>query len=226
MKNGVITAEIARSFSMDQMYRDQYFVSLLFYMGLVTIDHLDMGRTVLRIPNYSIRTIYWEYIEQITSNLNTDIEIDMGKESEAIEALTKGSPVPYLDYISQHIFQRLSNRDLIGFDEKYIKLMLLSGLFRSRLYVPDSEKEVEHGYIDIFLQRSPLLPEVPYEWVWELKYLKKDEATDAKIAATLEAARVQLGKYRQSALFEGRDDVKFAALLFIGKEQYQLVPLS
>jgi hypothetical protein len=195
-------------------------------MGLVTIDHLDMGRTVLRIPNYSIRTIYWEYIEQITSNLNTDIEIDMGKEREAIEALTKGSPVPYLDYISQHIFQRLSNRDLIGFDEKYIKLMLLSGIFRSRLYVPTSEKEVEHGYIDIFLQRSPLLPEVPYEWVWELKYLKKDDATEAtKVAATLEAAQAQLEKYRASALFAGRDNVKFAAILFIGKDQYQLVPL-
>jgi uncharacterized protein YfeS len=62
------------------------------------------------------------------------------------------------------------------------------------------------------------LPEVPYEWVWELKYLKKDDAT-------VEAARVQLEKYQQSALFAGRDDVKFAALLFIGKGQYQIVPL-
>jgi hypothetical protein len=183
--------------------------------------------TVLRIPNYSIRTIYWEYLEQITQNLNTDIMIDLGEESATIRGLAyDGDPVPYLDYISQHIFQRLSNRDLIGFDEKYIKLMLLSGLFRSRLYVPDSEREVEHGYIDIFLQRSPLLPEVPYEWVWELKYLKKDDATEAQVATTLEAARMQLEKYRQSALFAGRDDVKFAALLFVGKGQYQLVPLK
>jgi hypothetical protein len=226
MKNGVITAEIARSFSMDEMYRDQYFVSLLFYMGLVTIDHLDRGMTVLRIPNYSIRTIYWEYLEQITSSLNTDIMIDAGEESAAIRRLAyDGDPVPYINYVSNNIFQRLSNRDLIGFDEKYIKLMLLSGLFRSRLYVPDSEREVEHGYIDIFLQRSPLLPEVPYEWVWELKHLKKDDATKAQVATTLEAARMQLEKYRQSVLFAGRDDVKFAALLFIGKDQYQLVPL-
>jgi hypothetical protein len=179
--------------------------------------------TVLRIPNYSIRTIYWEYIEQLTCDLNTDIMLDPGEESAAIRMLAYDSdPIPYLDYISKNIFQRLSNRDLIGFDEKYVKLMLLNGLFRSRLYIPDSEKEVEHGYIDIFLQRSPLLPEVPYEWVWELKYLKKDEATEAKVAATLDAARAQLDKYRRSALFAGRNDVKFAALLFIGKEQYQL----
>jgi hypothetical protein len=103
--------------------------------------------------------------------------------------------------------------------------MLLSGVFRSGLYVPTSEKEVEHGYIDIFLQRSPLRLEIPYEWVWELKYLKKGDATEAQVATTLAAAQAQLEKYRASALFAGRDDVKFAALLFIGKEQYQLVPL-
>jgi hypothetical protein len=82
---------------------------------------------------------------------------------------------------------------------------------------------VEHGYIDIFLERNPLVPDVSYEWVWELKYLKKEDATEAKVAATLKAAQAQVEKYRASALFAGRDDVKFAALLFIGKEQYQLV---
>jgi hypothetical protein len=158
--------------------------------------------------------------------LNADIMIDASEEGAAISALAyDGNPVPYIDYESKHIFQRLSNRDLIGFDEKYIKLMLLSGLFRSHLYVPDSERETEQGYIDIFLQRSPLLPELPYEWVWELKYLKKDDATTAQVKATLEAALAQLERYRQSALFRGRSDVKFAALLFTGKDQYQVVPL-
>jgi hypothetical protein len=137
-----------------------------------------------------------------------------------------GDLSPYISYMSKNIFQRLSNRDLISFDEKYVKLMLLNGLFRSRLYVPTSEKEVEHGYIDIFLQRSPLFPEVPYEWVWELKYLKKDDATAEKVAATIKEAQAQLDKYRASVLFAGRSDVKFAALLFIGKEAYQLITLD
>jgi hypothetical protein len=151
--------------------------------------------------------------------------IEPEEESATIRSLAyDGDLVPYINYVSKNIFQRLSNRDLIGFDEKYIKLMLLNGLFRSRLYVPDSEKEVEHGYIDIFLQRSPLRPEIPYEWVWELKYLKKDDATEAQVTATLAEARAQLEKYRRSGLFAGRDDVKFATLLFIGKEQYQVFP--
>jgi hypothetical protein len=183
--------------------------------------------TVLKIPNYSIRTIYWEYIELFTRNLNEDIMIDPYEESAALRTLAyNGDITPYISYMSNNIFQRLSNRDLIGFDEKYIKLMLLGGLFRSRLYVPSSEKEVERGYIDIFLQRSPLLPEIPYEWVWELKYLKKADATEEQVAATLEAARAQLARYRASALFAARNDVKFAALLFIGKEAYHLVPFD
>jgi hypothetical protein len=46
------------------------------------------------------------------------------------------------------------------------------------------------------------------------------------VAETLAAAQAQLEKYRASALFAGRDDVKFAALLFIGKETYHLIPLD
>jgi hypothetical protein len=224
MKNDVITAEIAASFSIDEMHHEQYFVSLLFYMGLLTIDRLNMGHTVLKIPNYSIKTIYWEYIELFTMNLNEDVMIDPSEEIATIQTLAyKGDPRPFISYMSKNIFQRLSNRDLIGFDEKYIKLMLLGGLFRSRLYVPSSEKEVEHGYIDIFLQRSPLVPDVPYEWVWELKYLKKADATEERVAAALEAARAQLARYRTSALFVGRNDVRFTAFLFIGKEQYRML---
>jgi hypothetical protein len=224
MKNDTITAEIVASFSIDEMYHEQYFASLLFYMGLLTIDCIEQSMTTLKIPNYSIRTIYWEYIELFTRNLNEDVLLDSSEERAAIRTLAyNGDPAPYISYMSKNIFQRLSNRDLIGFDEKYIKLMLLNGLFRSRLYIPSSEKEVEHGYIDIFLQRSPLVPDVPYEWVWELKYLKQVELTEERVSAALEAARVQLARYRASALFAGRNDVKFAALLFMGKDRYQIL---
>jgi hypothetical protein len=56
--------------------------------------------------------------------------------------------------------------------EKYIKIILLSGLFQSKLYLPITEMEITKGYTDIWLKRSHLFPEIPYEWVWELKYVK------------------------------------------------------
>jgi hypothetical protein len=152
--------------------------------------------------------------------LNTDVVIDTREERTAINALAKGDPAPYIKHISENIFKRLSNRDLIGFDEKYIKLILLNGLFRSNLYEPTSEKEVETGYIDIFLQRR--VPDVPCEWVWELKYLKKGDMTKGTEATTFTAAKEQLERYRQSALLRDRTDVKYAALLFTGKDQYRI----
>jgi hypothetical protein len=225
MKNGGITAEIASRFSMDEMYNDQYFISLLFYMGLLTIDHVELGSMILKIPNYSIKTLYWEYLEQLTRDLNADVIIDLREESATMKALAKGDPAPYIEYISKNIFKRLSNRDLIGFDEKYIKLTLLNGLYRSKLYEPSSEMEVEGGYIDIYLPRSPSMPEVPYQWVWELKYLKKGDTKKEgakKVEATFTAAKEQLKRYRQSALLRDHSDMKYAALLFIGKDQYRV----
>jgi hypothetical protein len=38
-----------------------------------------------------------------------------------------------------------------------------------------SEFEATPGYTDIYLQRNPLLPELKYEWILELKYCKADE---------------------------------------------------
>ncbi|GHT19425.1 hypothetical protein AGMMS4957_03650 [Bacteroidia bacterium] len=105
------------------------------------------------------------------------------------------------------------------FDEKYIKIMLLNGLFQSKLYVPRTEKEVENGYIDIFLQRSPLLPDIKYEWVWELKYLKKGDRKALQSARN--DARTQLDKYRNAREFAERTDVRFASIIFIGKDKFE-----
>ncbi|MDR3334073.1 MAG: PD-(D/E)XK nuclease domain-containing protein, partial [Treponema sp.] len=73
---------------------------------------------------------------------------------------------------------------------------------------------------DMYLQRNPRLPDVKYEWVWELKYLKKEDS--GKLEAKRTAAAAQLEKYRQSSLFSSRTDVKYAALIFIGKDRYEV----
>jgi hypothetical protein len=228
VRNNGIIADIISKFSIDRLPDNKYFVSLLFYMGLLTIDKYEQARLYLKIPNYSIQTIYWEYIEQLTLDRNQDVMIDLSEQKEAIwELAYRGNSHAYIEYISQHVFSRLSNRDLERFDEKYIKIMLLNGLFQSRLYVPLSEKEVEQGYMDIYLQRSPLLPDIPYEWVWEIKYLKKgDETNGEALQAKKKEARSQLVKYRKSQFFAGRTDVRFLSVLFIGKDRYEIEEIT
>jgi hypothetical protein len=63
MKEDGVMAEIVQQFPIDMLHDDDYFVSLLFYMGLLTIKRTYMHHLELGIPNYSIRTLYWEITE-------------------------------------------------------------------------------------------------------------------------------------------------------------------
>ncbi|MDR0602734.1 MAG: ATP-binding protein, partial [Bacteroidales bacterium] len=221
-----IGSDIIHRFSIDKLQENEYFTSLLFYLGLLTINKDKEGVTYLKIPNYSIRTIYWDYILRIIKDCNKDVTINYQQQREAVKMLAfKNDPQPYLDYVSQKILIRLSNRDLKKFDEKYIKIVLMCGLFQSNMYLPITEMEVEQGYMDIYLQRSSRFPNIPYEWVWEIKYVKKGEAKPWKntvLKRKREKARTQLQKYRSSYLFEGRTDVKFLSVIFIGKDKYEI----
>jgi hypothetical protein len=138
------------------------------------------------------------------------------------ELAYEGNPSPFVEHISKNIFSRLSNRDLVYFDEKYIKIMILNGLFQSNLYLTISELEVSRGYTDIYMRRSHLLPDIPYEWVWEIKYVRNEDASENVLGERREQARVQLRKYRDSHAFAGRTDVRYLSLIFIGKDRYEL----
>jgi hypothetical protein len=227
--NGVFSG-IVPKFPIDKLHDNKYFISLLFYMGLLTIDSSQSGRLRLKIPNYSIRTIFWEYIEQLTFDRNKDIMINYTALNNAIwELAYKGNATAYIDYISRHIFSCLSNRDLQNFDEKYIKIILLSGLFQSKLFIPVTELEVSTGYADIWLKRSHRLPDIPYEWVWEIKYIGKQNAANKKkdmLKEKLAEARTQLKKYQDSHLFANRTDIRFLSVIFIGKDKYEMEEIN
>jgi hypothetical protein len=62
VKDNGIASKIIRKFSIDTLNSDDYFISLLFYMGLLTIKGPYLSQVMLGIPNYAIKTVYWEYI--------------------------------------------------------------------------------------------------------------------------------------------------------------------
>jgi hypothetical protein len=225
VQENTILSEIVSTFSIDNLHDNEYFVSLLFYLGLLTIDHAEHNKIYLKIPNYSIRTVYWDYILQLTKERNKDVKINISRQLEAIDSLAfKGDAKPYIDYVSENIICRLSNRDLQHFDEKYVKIMLLNSLYLSNLYLVITEYEVDNGYVDIYMQRSHYFPNVPYEWVWEVKYIKKEEADTKKniLQEKRNEARTQLEKYRKSSFFAKRTDVRYLSLIFIGKDAFEM----
>ncbi|HBK31757.1 MAG TPA: hypothetical protein DEF88_13820 [Porphyromonadaceae bacterium] len=74
-----IYSEIKTKFSIDNLADTGHFVSLLFYMGLLTIDKADRGLLWLKIPNYSIRTIYWEYLMQMIADTNREVQLNLSE---------------------------------------------------------------------------------------------------------------------------------------------------
>ncbi|MDR3000283.1 MAG: ATP-binding protein [Fibromonadaceae bacterium] len=217
--DGGIFGNIVEKFSLEKLESEEYFISLLFYLGMLTNGGMQRGRIWLKIPNYSIKTLYFEYIISYIQSLE-EKRISISELSNAIDKMAyDGDIKPYLDFFVEKFLKRLSNRDLINFNEKYIKVMMLSSLFASKLYLPVSEEEVAEGYTDIYLQKHPAVPDIKFEYVFEIKYVKTD-STDAEVSAKLAEAKTQIEKYKKDSRF-ARDNVKFAAIVFRGKAEYE-----
>ncbi len=216
-----ITAPIVSRFSFDQMYDEEYFVSLLFYLGMLTIKGARYGQTELVIPNYAIKTMYWAYFERWLRT-ETGIEVKTAEVGKAIWSLaTEGRLQPFVDFIQKQVLSALSHRDLIHFDEKNMKLLLLSYLNLFDVYRPRSERETQHGYIDLFLAKSPGAPAVVYEWLIELKYLKSREA--GRLETVKAQGLRQLAAYAAGHDLAGQPHLRQALLVLIGKSEMVVV---
>ena len=220
-KNGGIYGNIIEKFSLDNLNTEEYFVSFLFYLGMLTNGGVQRGRIWLKIPNYSIRTLYWgyavSYVQELEKTRISTFELDDVTGKMAFDGELK----PYLDFFTENFLKRLSNRDLIRFDEKHLKVMLLASLFTSRLYLPNSESEVTEGYTDIYLQKHPAVADIKYEYVFEIKYAKTG-VPDSEIKARREEAQAQIERYKKDPRFANRNDILFAAIVFKGKGEYEL----
>jgi hypothetical protein len=226
VKEDGIVSDIMQKFSIDMLNDESYFVSLLFYMGLLTIKEPYLLQLRLGIPNYSIKTIYWEYIIKLVHENSPDMSVESLPLTNAIYALAmEGDIDRFITYVSQNAFRKLSDHDLQRFDEKYIRILLLAYLFMSKIYIPMSEYEAVPGRTDIFLQRNPLLPQVKYEWIFELKYCKTG-AKAAEIAAKRSEGLKQVGQYLQSHRLKGHSDLRAVVIVFIGKNKFEITEYS
>jgi hypothetical protein len=220
---GKIPEKVKDRFSIDKIHDGENFLSLLYYMGILTIDReLATNDPLLCIPNYSVRTMYWEYIRDILKGMNPDLSHNEIKLRMALRSLAfNNEPEPFFKFIQEYYVSRFSNRDYQRFDEKYIKAIILTLIFQGNYHLPISEYEVSGGYVDIYLQHRTLNPLVKLDWVWELKYVKEGECDNEKLIEKKKTeARTQLQRYKKSDRFEGRDNVRFFAIVFVGKRNY------
>jgi len=226
MEQSNISEKVIARFSIDKIHEPKNFLSLLYYMGLVTIDKDEKtGAPLLKIPNYSVKTMYWEYMENIIIERNPKM---LYKPSIVLEGLIAmafdGNYEPFFEKFHKNFVSQISNRDLRNFSEKNVKFLLLSILFQTTLYLPISESENSEGYLDIYLQRrSSLYPRITTDWIIEMKYIKEEHAKNTILIESQKSkAIVQLQRYKTSNLFKDRTDVRYLAVVFIGKKDYFL----
>ena len=190
INQGEVTAVQQRKFEIDKHFDRHDFISLLAYMGFVTIIGATMLQTRFGIPNHVIRELYFQYFKVELEQRN-QLTLPDQTLAAAIESLALQGELQPLAVEMERVLQGLSNRDFIKLDEKHIKTLLLTLLYQFPIYFIQSEREMGRKYPDVLLvERNPFA--VNYQHLIELKYSKKSEGETAWSAKRAEGiAQVQ-----------------------------------
>lgn len=173
---GVVIPQLARRFGVQDVLhavKDQPFMaSLLYYSGVLTLTgQTDFRESILNIPNLAARSLYVERLQ--------DLWLGTYEDKTRIPLFRKhfcqtGDLQPLVDFIEQHYFPILSNRDYRWTNELMVKIAFLTLLFDDRLYMMVSETEIDHSYIDLSLIiRSDQRGVAALDLLLEFKYVSR-----------------------------------------------------
>ncbi len=220
-----VAAPLISRFSLTELGTQNALVSLLFYMGLVTLQKKQRGQYLFQIPNYVIARLYWEYFARVLQKRG-ELRLNVRELAKLIGVLAyDGELRPLVAYLWDRVMKLLSNRDLIRFDERGIKLIFLSFLSWSELYIPFSELELHGGYADVVLAPDPRFADVPYSWIIEFKYLKAEDDRAAARETKLTEGAAQVQRYMTDdrwARVTAGTEVRGAVFLVIDGQEWIL----
>lgn len=211
---GSVTGLLTEQFSLVKGFSQDDLVSLLFYMGLLTIKERQFDDWTFVIPNLVIEQLYFEYFRQIIleqSGLNTD---ERQLRDRIIQLAQENDIAPLIEIV-ESILRALSNRDAMGFDEKYVKAIFASLFYTTQIYTIHSEFEVDRRFVDLVLTHRPNV-ETNYQFAIELKYLKKSEAS--RLKAVHQEGRDQLTEYLQHEKLRAIPNLKAWLIVIVGTE--------
>ncbi len=173
INQGSVLATQRRKFDFEKGFDQDDFVSLLAYMGFVTLADETLAGEVFAIPNQVISELYFQYFKVELERRN-QITISGRNQLLAVEALALRDDMQPITTELEKVLQLLSNRDALWFDEAHIKSILLTLLYQSPVYFIRSEREMNRHYPDVMLlERSPY--QVNHQHLIELKYTKKGD---------------------------------------------------
>ena len=192
----VSVPNLVQDFSALKLEQTDNFKSLMFYLGLITIDGVGLSLK-LKIPNETVKRIDIDFLRD-TLALEKMFKLNTDKLEEYFEALALEGSLEIFKYLAQMIKENTGIRDYI-YKEQSIKSMYIAYLSLSPYYIVKSELELNKGFADILIK--PFNPYVKYVGLLEFKYIKiTDKATKQTVEKLKLEATQQLNKYENDSL--------------------------
>ena len=193
-----VESELTEKFNSEISFGEKELISLLYYLGYLTIVDKGYSKCKFKFPNEVIRKIYAEYFLAYISK-KAEIQTDnIDTESINEEILERGEVTKVLEILAKYL-TNLSNRDYQRFDEKYIKVIFYSICRMLGTMIVKSELEVGGKYSDILLIPREKW-ENRYGILIEFKYIKQEEydRDNSLLEKAQKEARNQVERYKKT----------------------------
>ena len=211
-----IVSEITQKFNPAIEFTETDLVSMLYYLGYLTIAGEEFEKPELKIPNRVMKEIYSDYFLEILSK-NADLRINESEYNEMLREIALEGKIDKIVEMLGKYLKNLSNRDYIKFDEKYVKLIFYCIAMNLKIFRLKSEMEIQRKYPDILL--IPKDKEKGYKGVMiEFKYLKKEEAN--KLKEKQEEARKQIEEYKKLDEIKKVENINCYTIIAVNDEIY------
>ncbi len=211
-----IVNNIVKKFNPAIEFTETHMISMLYYLGYLTIFGEDLGMPELKTPNKVMREIYVDYFMKLIDK-EAEFKVDDATTQEILREIAKEGKIDKMVKTLKIYLNNLSNRDFIKFDEKYIKLIFYCISMTLPIYSTKSEMEVNRNYPDILL--VPRDRTKGYKAIMvEFKYIKKGET--AKLEDKQKEAREQIERYSSFEDIKDIEGLKKYTIVVAGNEIY------
>ena len=218
-----VEGELTEKFNAEISFGEKELVSLLFYLGYLTIEQNEFGMSKFVTPNEVVRTIYSQYfVEYIKRKAGIQGEIKNGEMIK--EILYEGKIDKAIETLGIFL-TNLSNRDYQRFDEKYIKVIFYAICRMLGAVYVKSELEIGGEYADILIIPREKLNE-RYGVLLEFKYIKQEDynKNPELLEQKKQEAKAQLERYTKTEELSAIPNLRSYAVVVI-KDKIQVEEL-
>ena len=209
-----VESELTEKFNAEISFGEKELVSLLFYLGYLTIEQNEFGMSKFVTPNEVVRTIYSQYfLEYIKRKAGIQGKMKNGEMIK--EILYEGKIDKAIETLGTFL-TNLSNRDYQRFDEKYIKVIFYSICRMLGAVYVKSELEIGGEYADILIIPREKLNE-RYGVLLEFKYIKQEEYNKRPelLQQKQTEAKAQLERYNKTEEIQAIPNLRSYAIVIV-----------